>query len=228
MSLYAEILADRNVKSLARKLARRTEGANPLPPELAVPATSDEWTVIAKLGQLLGVASWQDGKKAIFTIPSERRDPSAWAYLREVFAKPSPALSNIDETFRRARLFAPGDVVDTLQSDDVVARFVRRDPDAAREFIRMLEWAIKRIARDETIEATTLSQAGSDILGDSKSLRSGGRRAIFERIVSAVVGLDHENSMRDALARLGIEENPFTSSVTVFAPFSFSLEADEV
>lgn len=228
MSLCSEILEDRNVKSLARKFARRTEGANPISPEIAVPATPEEWAVIAKLGQLLGVASRQVGKKAVFAIPSERREPSLWAYLREMFEKPSPTSSSMDETFRRARLFAPGDVVDALQADEIVARFVRRDSDAAREFIRMLEWATKHIGGDQTRDTTTLSQAGSDILGDSKSLRSGGRRAVFERIASAIAGLDPEDSTRDALARLGIEENPFTSSVTVFAPFSFSLEAGGV
>lgn len=225
MSLETALFADRSVKSLARKLARRTAGPDPLPPEIAVPATPGEWPAIAELGRILGVAAFQKGGKAAFAIPAGRRDPADWAELRAVFAKDAPGGGDdVGETFRRARHFASAEAVEALQGDDTVTRFVRRGTGEAREFLRLLEWAAKRMEDDAP---TTLSQAGADILGDSKALRAGTRREVFRRVLSAVAGADEEEDARDAFARFGIEENPFTSSVTVFAPFSFTLETGE-
>ena len=226
MSLEADLFADRRVKSLARKLARRTAGPNPLPAEITVPATSDEWRLIAELGRILGLAGYQKGGKAVFAIPPGRRDPAAWADLRCVFERTAAVADESGEVFRRARLLASEEVVQELKSDEAVIRFVRRGEGEVREFLRMLEWAVERAGK--MVDApTTLSQTGSDILGDSKALRAGSRRMVFERVLSAVAGMDMEDGERDALARFGIEENPFTSYVTVFSPFSFTLETGE-
>ena len=223
MNLAAEIASDRRLKSLARKFARRTESEGPLPPEISVPATSEEWVVIAELGHILKLASRQEGKKAVFAIPCDRRTPAAWASLREFFAPAVRTDCGSDEIFRRARNIAPKDIVDALTADKIIVRFVGRGNNAAREFLRLLEWTVNRVGKDEPGE-TTLSQVGSDIFGDSKLLRSRMRRTVFERIASAAAGLCATDGARNAFARLGIEENPFTSSVTVFAPFSFTLE----
>lgn len=221
MSLEAQLFADSRLKTLARKLARRTSGPDPLPPEIAVPATPAEWPAIAELGRILGVAAFQKGGRAVFAIPPARRDPADWAELRAVFEPPAAGDGGtVAETFRRARHFASGEVVEALKTDDTVARFVRRGAEEAREFLRLLEWATRR---GENAVSTTLSQAGADILGDSKALRAGTRREIFRRVLSAVAGEEVEDGDRDAFARFGIEENPFTSSVTVFAPFAFTL-----
>ncbi len=227
MSLDVAISSNQNVKSLARKLARRTSGLDSLTSEISVPATPAEWSAIAELGHILGVPSYQRAGKAVFEIPVDRRNPAAWMNLREVFTSHGKVSFDAKETFRRARLFAPGEVMDALKGDDVVLRFVRRGDGESREFLRLLEWAIMRMTDESVNETTTLSQVGSDILGDSKSLRSGTRREVFERVLSAVAGMDAESNRRDVLARLGIEDNPFTSSVTVFAPFSFSLTTGE-
>ena len=225
--LEKELFADRRIKSLARKLARRTDQPDFLPAEIVVSATPDEWSAIADVAGILSLSGWQRGKNAVFGIPPDRRDPAEWAALREVFAPKERALPDTGETFRRARLIAPADVVEALKSDDTVSRFVQRGEAESREFLRLLEWAVGRIDGDAASAPTTLSQVGSDVFGDSKSVRSGARRAVLERIASAVAGMDGECDARDALARLGVEENPFTSSVTVFAPFSFSLETGE-
>lgn len=225
MGIETQLFADRRVKSLARKLARRTMGPDPLPPEIAVPATPGEWSAIAELGRILGVAGFQKGGKAVFAIPTARRDPADWAELRTVFAKDVPGGGDgVGETFRRARHFASAEVVEALKTDAAVARFVRRGAEEAREFLRLLEWAARRAEDDAP---TTLSQAGADILGDSKALRTGILREVFLRVLSAVAGADDEEGVRDVFPRFGIEENPFTSSVTVFAPFSFTLESGE-
>lgn len=225
MGLETQLFADRRVKSLARKLARRTAGPDPLPPEIAVPATPGEWSAIAELGRILGVAGFQKGGKAVFAIPSGRRDSADWAELRAAFAQAAPGGGDAaGEMFRRARHFASAEVAEALRADDTVVRFVQRGAGEAREFLRLLEWTAKRTEDDAP---TTLSQAGADILGDSKALRAGTRREVFRRVLSAVAGADDEDGGRDAFARFGIEENPFTSSVTVFAPFLFTLENGE-
>ena len=69
----------------------------------------------------------------------------------------------------------------------------------------------------------TLSQLGSDWFNDSKSLRSGPLRRQLVLILAALSGMEAEDE-RGVLATLGIEENPYTSSVTVFAPFVFELQ----
>jgi len=93
--------------------------------------------------------------------------------------------------------------------------------------VRMLEWAARRISNDANMPLVTLSQLGADILGDSKSLRTGTRRMVFERVLCAVAGMDADECGREASARFGIEENPFTSFATVFAPLSFTLDTGE-
>ena len=218
-------LSDRCVRSLARKFARRTGGVESLPPEIDVPATPEEWDAISETGRILGLAAFQKGKKAVFRIPPERRDPSQWSDLRVLFAKKDPGDDPSDEALRRARLISDDDVVAVLKDADAVVRFLRREDGASRDFIRMLEWAVKCFGNDAGASPTTLSQLGADILGDSKALRSGTRRIVFERVLCAVAGLDADESGREAFARFGIEENPFTSFVTVFAPFSFALES---
>lgn len=224
MGLEAAILGNRLVKSLARKLARRTAGPGPFPSEIEVPATPDEWAVIVKLGRILGVAGYQKGKKAVFALPKERRDPADWAELRGVFATDSTSgEEDVAETFRRARHVAPADAVEALKDDEMVVRFVRHGGDEVREFLRMAEWATSRLVSDAPDAPTTLSQVGADILGDSKALRAGARREVFRRVLAAVSGAEPDDVERDVFARFGIEENPFTSFVTVFAPFSFTL-----
>lgn len=227
MGLEAALFADRRVKGLARKLARRMTGPAPLPPEIAVPAMPAEWPVIAELGRILGLAACQKGRNAVFSIPPARRDPADWAELRGVFAPPASGGGDTGETFRRARHFASAEVVEALKTDDAVARFVGRGSDEARAFLRLLEWAAARAEDGTDISPSTLSQAGADILGDSKALRAGTRREVFRRVLAAVAGMDPDDDGRDAFARFGIEDNPFTGSVTVFAPFSFTLATGE-
>jgi hypothetical protein len=227
MSLDAELCGDRRIKGLARKLVRRIDGEGPLPSEIEVPATPEEWEAIAEVGRILGVAAYQKGRKAVFCIPSERRDPSEWDDVRAVFAKKEPGDDLIEETFRRVRLIAGADVVETLKADATVVRFLRRGDGAARDFIRMLEWSVGRIAEGAKMSSVTLSQLGADILGDSKSLRAGTRRMVLERVLCAVVGKDADECGHEAFVQFGIEENPFTSFVMVFAPFSFTLDTGE-
>ena len=228
MSLDDLLRADRRIKALSRKFARRTGCEGPLPSEIDVPATPEEWCAISETGRILGLAAFQKGKKAIFRIPPERRDPSQWSDLRVMFAKKDPGDDPSAEAFRRARLISDDDVLAALKDDDVVVRFLRRGDGASRDFIRMLEWAGKCFGNDAGASPTTLSQLGADILGDSKALRSGTRRMVFERVLCAVAGMDVDEGGREAFARYGVEENPFTSFVTVFAPFSFVLETGEL
>ena len=225
MRLDEELFADGRVKSLARKLARRTEAEGPLPPEIVVPAREDEWPAIRRVGRILGIAAFLKGRNAVFAVPLDRRNPSApsWVQLRAAFAPSAASDGGAEETFRRARLIAGGDAVEALKEDASISRFVRRGKDEARDFLRLLEWATGHM---DAIAATTLSQLGSDVLDDSKALRSGTRRAVFEKVLAAVAGLDC-NDAHNALSRFGIEENPFTSSATVFAPFAFVLDTGE-
>ena len=227
MSLDEELSADRRIKGLARKLVRRIAGEGPLPSEIEVPATPEEWEAIAEVGRILGVAAYQKGCKAVFRIPPERREPAGWENVCTVFAKKELASDPVEEGFRRARLVADADVVETLKSDATVVRFLRRGKGAVHDFVRMLEWAARRISNDANMPLVTLSQLGADILGDSKSLRTGTRRVVFERVLCAVAGMDADECGREASARFGIEENPFTSFATVFAPFSFTLDTGE-
>ena len=221
MSFDDLLRADRRIKALARKFARRTAGVESLPPEIDVPATPEEWDAISETGRILGLAAFQKGKKAVFRIPPERRDPSQWSDLRVLFAKKDPGDDPSDEALRRARLISDDDVIAVLKDDDAVVRFLRREDGAPRDFIRMLEWAVKCFG-NEGASPTTLSQLGADILGDSKALRSGTRRIVFERVLCAVAGLDTDESGREAFALFGIEENPFTSLSRSSLPFHLS------
>ena len=124
MSLDAELCGDKRIKGLARKLVRRIAGEGPLPSEIEVPATPEEWEAIAEVGRILGVAAYQKGRKAVFRIPPERRDPAGWESVCAVFAKKELASDPGEEAFRRARLIADVDVVEPLKSDATVVRSI--------------------------------------------------------------------------------------------------------
>ena len=228
MSLDEALRADRRIKGLVRKFVRRIGCEVQLPAEIVVPVTHEEWSVLADAGRILRVAVYQKGRKAVFSIPSERREPSAWDELRAAFAKKNePGDDPSEGVFRRARLIANAEVVETLKADETIVRFLRRGEESARDFIHMLEWAVDRIANDATMSPVTLSQLGADIISDSKSLRAGTRRMVLERILCSVAAMEAAGHERDAYACFGIEENPFTSFVTVFAPFSYVLDTGE-
>lgn len=71
--------------------------------------------------------------------------------------------------------------------------------------------------------STTLSQLGADLFNDSKVLRHGSGYNALVSLASIVKNFPDDFSRRKILSACGIEENPFTSFVTAFVPFSFAL-----
>jgi len=125
------------------------------------------------------------------------------------------------ETFvDRLKLLAPAEagVLDELSHLPEVLRQIRQVP--GRESWKRIFTGAAELVRAGAVVPTTLSQLGSEWLNDSKALRSGALRRQLAIILAALTGRDVGE--RELFGSCGIVDNPYTSSVTVFAPFAFT------
>lgn len=94
-----------------------------------------------------------------------------------------------------------------------------------RELWRTLLLGVAKERLSGFTEPITLSQLGSRIFNDSKILRSGPLRQQLYYLLLVDSGRDIGE--RELLATYGITDNPYTSLVTVFAPFVFTNDRGE-
>lgn len=165
------------------------------------------------------VARKRDGRVKL-EMPDELRPPSAWAaVIASLGVQGAEDVSAVAATFQRAELLSghPALIAELAETPEIV-RFLK-DATHARPWLKLYDWVAKR---EKSGAALTLSQLGSDLLGDSKSLRTGALRRQLVLLLSVFDGgeLDDE---RVLLARFGLVDNPFTTHVAVFAPFTFTL-----
>ncbi len=125
------------------------------------------------------------------------------------------------DVFQRLKMMAPelGPIVDALAAKEEIARFARK-PENQKNWLRLVQGIIRHLACGRI---STLSQLGSDWFADSKKLRSGPLRRQLSLMLSTLAGTDPED---ERLAFEGglIVDNPYTSSVTFFAPLKFTLK----
>lgn len=157
-------------------------------------------------------------------VPEELRDPAAWKMVMESLG----LAENVDKE-------STEDFLSRLQWQIPEAREAIAEFKNMPEVVRHLADAANRQAWQELFASawnhlqrkkgrtTTLSQLGSDWFNDSKILRSGSLRRQLVLILSTISGVSADDE-RSVLAEAGIEENPYTSSVVVSAPFTFRLK----
>ena len=158
------------------------------------------------------------------TVPEEMRDPAAWRTVLEALGLAENVVAESAEDFLSRIQWQMPDAREALGEIKDMPEVMRHLADAAnRPKWRELFASAWGRAQRKTGRVTTLSQLGSDWFNDSKILRSGSLRRQLVLILSAISGVSADDE-RSVLAEAGIEENPYTSSVVVSAPFTFRLK----
>ena len=158
------------------------------------------------------------------TVPEEMRDPAAWRTVLETLGLGGTAAAESTEDFLSRIQWMMPDAREAIAEFKDMPEVMRHLADTAnRPTWRELFASAWDRAHRKSGRATTLSQLGSDWFNDSKILRSGSLRRQLVLILSAISGVSADDE-RSVLADAGIEENPYTSSAVVSAPFTFRLK----
>lgn len=196
----------------------------PLPQQFSVRGL--DYAGQGELERLLGGEVRRKGEMVVGTFPSCWCDSAAWSAIFAALEHRSETQSESVDTFLTRLTWQKPEVsalVSCLKQTPEVLRFLRNP--AHRELWRKMVLGFWRYQQNGVSESTTLSQLGADWLNDSKSLRAGPLRRQLELLVMIASGRDIDP--REALATYGILDNPYTSSVTIFAPLSFTLDSGE-
>lgn len=208
------------LRSLAMRWARMAANGEAPPHSFTLPnlGYAEQLDVERVLGVKLARTA---GGKARGEVPDWLRAPAAWRALGQSVMNPDNAAETVEDFLQRLEWKHPdrSEAVRTLRNSPEVNRYLS---DASRRaqweqlFNRILD-----MLRHLTGEFKLLSQLGSDWFNDSKILRSGALRRQLVLILAAVGDMQPDDE-REVLAAVGIEDNPYTSSATVFAPFTFT------
>ncbi len=206
------------VRPVLRKLADKVARGVALPARFSVGELG--YAAQRELEGLLGIVGNRTSTGRVsFPLPDELREPSAWHEVIAFFRLVRGDDVGDEDVFKRLKLLLPetAEALDLLAGREDVARFVA-DRENGRDWMRLFRHVVeKRLLRDDS-SAITLSQLGSDCFGDSKKLRTGALRRQLAQILGVFGDMDPLDE-RAVFARFGIVDNPYTTSVTVFAPF---------
>ena len=172
--------------------------------------------------RVLGVKMMRTpGGKVRGEFPDCLREPTAWRALGLAIADPNNPSEPTADFLQRLKWRLPGsqNVLDDLAETSEVTRYLS-DASRRTDWERLFT-CVWTMTRHPEGEFKTLSQLGSDWFNDSKILRSGPLRRQLVLILAALAEMSSDNE-REVLASIFIEDNPYTSNVTVFAPFTFT------
>ena len=208
------------VKKLASKVARGVR----LPERYSV--KNLDYDAQRELEHLFGTIGQRtpDGRFYISILPIFR-DQTVWREALEYFGLVKKECDCDDEDiFARLKLLEPDltPLIDSLAANEEVARFVARSENR-KDWKRLFLSFVKRFSGLERGLITTLSQLGSDWLGDSKKLRSGALRRQLVIIVAMLSDMDADDE-RLVLEGALIVDNPYTSSVTFSLPVTLIMK----
>lgn len=163
--------------------------------------------------------------KVCGTLPPMLREPSVWSKLAAALgvAQGESNVESVSDFLLRlqwSRSAAAGALKILGESPEVVRHL--SEARNRTNWKTLFESGLS-MAQHPSGDLLTLSQLGSDWFNDSKILRTGPLRRQLVLILAALSGMEAEDE-KGVLAALGIEANPYTSSVTVFAPFAFELQ----
>ena len=225
-TIIAAIARAPAIKPVLVRLAKRVAAGKKLPETFS--ATGLDYAAQRELESLFGTVGRRmaDGRVYISVMPP-LREPGEWRDLLDALGVTEKKSCDDEDVFARLKLLEPGfeQVLENLAENGEVRRFVSK-PANRKPWMALFRGAVG-IARGNTGRfLNTLSQLGSDWLGDSKALRSGSLRRQLVLIVSAFGGEAQEFDERLTLEHFMIIDNPYTSNVTVFAPIVLILDGD--
>jgi len=157
------------------------------------------------------------------------REPSAWKDVLDLLlpAKElAPKPESVEDFFQKLywRFHEHELMLTSLGTVPEVRHFLSKMQNR-KPWLELLRNVLQYVT-EGVAEPTTLSQLGSNWLNDSKALRSGALRRQLYLMLAAHSGRLIDE--REAFGTYGIFDNPYTSFVSVFAPFAFTTDDGRV
>ncbi len=212
---------------LLKRIVQHARSRDLLPKRIILGQESNDTAIFRLLNWILSGRCLIENGKYVVTLPESMRPATYWHPLVEAVGfeeKPdTAALATALEinTIKRLKLMFHGEkeLIESLRDDGIIRKFVGTDKDKATQYLKVF----KAYTTLKTYDCTTLSQLGSDIFNDSKALRAGSLLAQLEKLLRTAY--DHPDIPTAELHEsCGIIDNPYTSHVIVFAPFSYTTD----
>ena len=184
------------------------------------------YTDIAELNHFLGAVGSPnpDGSYCATMMPWMKK-PEFWAPSFKFFGLVREEKEDLKVFADRLTLAHPelSDIIHHAMHSTAITRFLAKPKN--RELWRTLLLGVAKERLSGFTEPITLSQLGSRIFNDSKILRTGPLRQQLYYLLTVHSGCDIDE--RELFAMYDITDNPYTSLVTVFAPFVFTNDRGE-
>jgi len=207
------------------RTARYAVTAEKLPATLTLGSVPEDKAVYQSLSEIFPGCREENGRLKA-KLDSALRECALWRPLADLLGvkpavpktTPSPD-ERLEQTVRRLKVLFPGDsaFISQLRASDQLHRFFTSAESAPDDLVALFEALVSLRAAPAGL---TLSELGAKWFNDSKALRNGPLRQQFENLLRLQSG-DDDSDSATLLNACGIIENPYTTHVVVFAPFSY-------
>jgi len=216
------------LRPLLTRFARAAAKGKRLPESFS--ARGLDYEAQRRLDHLLGTVTMRNGDGLVYgNVLPPLRDSTAWQNVLDLLLSEkelAPKPESVEDFFQKLHWRFPehGLMLESLATAPEVRHFLSKIQNR-KLWLELLRNVLQYVT-DGVAEPTTLSQLGSDWLNDSKALRSGAlRRQLYLMLVADSGRLVDE---RETFGTYGIFDNPYTSFVSVFAPFAFTTDDGRV
>jgi hypothetical protein len=204
-------------------LARKAVRAGVMPRTATLGAVPAEPRVHRKLEFVFVGCAIRDGR-IVVRLPERLRTPESLAALAACVgvAAPAPApdlRGPLNTAVMRQGLLFPAlaPVLGALAGEGELASLFRDEPSPETTLNGLLR-AVAFLQANRS--AITLSQLGAQALNDSKALRTGALRALLTRALARLADAV-DDAPESVLARYGVVENPYTTTVLLYGPMIY-------
>jgi len=207
-----------------RKIVRHATSKDLLPRRIVIGNDPNNKALFELLNRLLSRRCFVEKGKYVVKLPEDMRKAAYWRPLVDAIGienkiESATIITALEtDTIKRLKIMFNGEkaLIESLAGDGIIRKFIGTDKDKAIQYLKIFKAYI--VLKQQ--KCTTLSQLGSDTFNDSKALRSGSLLAQLDKLLRTAYEYPdlptvelHENC--------GIIDNPYTSHVIIFAPFSY-------
>lgn len=219
------LATDPPLEPYLRRVVRHAAKKSVLPPTIILGPI--DTSLLPQLNRLLAGRCRIERERIVLKLPLNLRSAERWQPLVAALQALDPttddntAVRALETTFKRLRLLFPTErpLIELLEDDKGWCRFIANNPTRTADCINLIH-AWQRL---QAAPGITLSQLGSDCFNDSKALRSGILLGLLERLLRLSCDQPDLTSAELHL-HCGIIENPYTSHVSIFAPFGYTTD----
>ncbi len=210
-----------------KRIVRHATTKELVPRRIVIGNDPNDKALFDMLNRLLSGRCFVERGKYVVKLPEDMREAAYWRPLVDAIGvekkiDSATIITALEtDTIKRLKIMFRDEktVIESLAKDGTIRKFIGTDKDKATQYLKLFK-AYTVLKRQE---CTTLSQLGSDTFNDSKALRSGSLLAQLDKILRTAY--EHPDIPTAELhENCGIIDNPYTSHVIIFAPFSYITE----